>query len=69
MTPYVSRIVQIVLQATIESKHVDYDTEERDLLLLAVTDNTPTDICVDALIEAWLSTMPHPRSVCPVMLC
>jgi hypothetical protein len=63
MSSYVSRIVHIVLQATITGTYSSEYVKARDLLLQALTENTPTDVCVEALVEAW-SSIPHEKTVC-----
>jgi hypothetical protein len=67
MASYVSRIIQIVLQGSVTGPNLPSLAEPRDALLRTLTENTSTDVCVEALVEAWFNTQ-HERPVYFVLM-
>jgi hypothetical protein len=55
MTSYVSRIIQLVLEAYKAGDQADDLIEIRGVLIRSITDNVSTDVCVEALSACWLA--------------
>jgi hypothetical protein len=67
MASYVSRIIQIVIQGSVTGPNLPSLAGPRDALLRTLTENTSTDVCVEALVEAW-SNIQHERPVCFILM-
>jgi hypothetical protein len=61
MSSYVSKTMEIVLQASVRDESSDL-THLRQVLLQVITQNIMTDICVESLLDSW-STLVAKRKV------
>jgi len=60
MTSYVSKIIHITVQAAEAGKSEEV-VEGQQTLIQTVTQNSPTEVCVEALVESW--SLPHERKM------
>jgi hypothetical protein len=63
MTSYVQRIIHCVLDAYAARDQRQHLIDARDVLIKSITQNVPTEICVESLSACW-SIVEHNRKVC-----
>jgi hypothetical protein len=65
MAPYLDGVLRLLLSAYARKNESSDVIEARDDLLRTITQNIPTDVCVERLSGCW-STVPHHRRVVTV---